>query len=411
MKTFYAICLTILLVIIAIFVGGNLYLLHLSDTSARQYRVEAERAAAEIAEKGSADMKKYPSIVQIVVGDETSDKHFFLGEDYDYIIKYVGDKYYRIDYINISNRIITQITIAINILLALMTVIILTLLLIVGIGILAPFNRLKNLPLELSKGNLTVPIKENKNRFFGNFTWGMNLLREKLEREKMSELSLQKEKKTLILSISHDIKTPLSAIKLYSKALSKNLYENREKQMQIAENINEKADEIGAFVTQIIESSNDDFLDLTVENDEFYLAELMQKITAYYDDKLGFLKIDFRIDDYNNCLLKGDFDRAIEVVQNVIENAVKYGDGHFIGISFSDEEDCRLLTVTNSGCTLSKNEMPHIFDSFWRGSNVSSNNGSGLGLYICRQLMNKMDGGIYADGGEEMKVTIIFRKA
>ncbi|MEE0874821.1 MAG: sensor histidine kinase, partial [Ruminococcus sp.] len=80
-----------------------------------------------------------------------------------------------------------------------------------------------------------------------------------------------------------------------------------------------------------------------------------------------------------------------------------------IRIAFSREDDCQLIHIRNSGCTLSKNELPHIFDSFWRGSNTGSNNGSGLGLYICRTLMRKMNGDIFAEiQDEEMVVTTVF---
>lgn len=110
------------------------------------------------------------------------------------------------------------------------------------------------------------------------------------------------------------------------------------------------------------------------------------------------------------CILKGDLDRAVEVLQNVIENAIMYGDGKYIKLQFSSEEDCRLITVANSGGMFSQNELPYIFDSFWRGSNVGNHSGSGLGLYICRQLMIKMDGEIYANSQEnEMQVTIVLR--
>ena len=105
------------------------------------------------------------------------------------------------------------------------------------------FYHLRELPYELSKGNLNTPLKESKSRYFGRFIWGMDLLRERLEVQKQEELRLQKENKTLLLSIMHDIKTPLSAIKLYAKALSKNLYEG-DRQIEIAENINDRADDI-----------------------------------------------------------------------------------------------------------------------------------------------------------------------
>ncbi len=100
----------------------------------------------------------------------------------------------------------------------------------------------------------------------------------------------------------------------------------------------------------------------------------------------------------------------MEVLQNIIENAIKYGDGRLIKITFDEEEDCRLVTVRNGGCALGEDELPHIFDSFWRGANSCSCKGSGLGLYIGRKLMNKMDGEIFArieDGS--MLVTAVFR--
>jgi signal transduction histidine kinase len=287
---------------------------------------------------------------------------------------------------------------------------VIAMLLYIRIKLLKPFNKLKEVPYELSKGNLTVGLKENKNRYFGRFVWGLDLLRENIEEQRIKELALQKEKKTLVLSISHDIKTPLSAIKLYSKALSRNLYDSDEKRKEIAESISAKADEIENFVGQIIKASSEDFLNLEVKNSEYYLSDLINKISEYYTEKLSLLKIEFKIGEYNNCLLKGDIDRAVEVLQNVIENAIKYCDGGFINIVISEEEDCRIITVENSGCTLSENELPHIFDSFWRGSNAEKNSGSGLGLYICRQLMTKMDGDIFAECEDgKMKVSSVFR--
>ena len=150
-------------------------------------------------------------------------------------------------------------------------------------------------------------------------------------------------------------------------------------------------------------------MNLEVQDGEFYLSELVNSIKTFYIEKLKLLKINFSVSEYNDVIIKGDIDRAIEVVQNVIENAVKYGDGKRIEITFGKEEDCLLFSVTNSGSEISNTEITHIFDSFWRGSNVGSNGGSGLGLYICRQLMYKMGGDIFARNNDgEMTVSLVF---
>jgi signal transduction histidine kinase len=176
--------------------------------------------------------------------------------------------------------------------------------------------------------------------------------------------------------------------------------------------INEKCGEIKNYVDQIIKASKEDFLELEVNNQEFYLSKIMKNIKSVYAEKMELLKIDFKVGSYSDCLLKGDADRAVEVVQNLIENAIKYGDEKEIGIDFSREENSLLFSVSNTGCTLPDTELPHIFDSFWRGSNAGSNSGSGLGLYICKQLMNRMNGDIFAEIRDgKMIVTAVFGMA
>ena len=113
-----------------------------------------------------------------------------------------------------------------------------------------------------------------------------------------------------------------------------------------------------------------------------------------------------------DCLVKGDKERVIEVLQNIMENAIKYGDGRQITIAFSEEEDCRLVSVANTGSSIPEAELVHIFDSFYRGSNADHVKGSGLGLYICRSLMHRMDGEVFAEQSEDgFLVTVVIRKA
>ena len=104
---------------------------------------------------------------------------------------------------------------------------------------------------------------------------------------------------------------------------------------------------------------------------------------------------ELQIGSYDNRLLKGDMDRALEVMENVIENAFKYGDGRRIEIEFYEEDYCQIVKVFNSGTPVKSEEIPHLFDSFFRGSNVGNKDGNGLGLYIGRQIMRKMDGDMF----------------
>ncbi len=407
MKAFNRLLITVILLATLIFAGVNLWMGSSAQSEGRQHRVDAARAAAVIEKEGMEALllSDYPTLtaVFLIEGNEG-----ITGGSSDYLIREINGRYYRFDYSE-SKGMEKNIITTVNLSLGVMAAIVIAVLLYLRRRVVKPFLTLREMPYELSKGNLTMPLKENRQRYFGRFIWGMDMLREKLEQNKETEMSLQAERKKLILSLSHDIKIPLSAIKLYSKALSKGLYEDTEKQAEIAESINEKADEIEGYVSGIVKASKEDFLSIEVQDGEFYLSEMLGGVTDFYKDKLRLLKTEFSVSDYSNCLIRGDCDRGTEVLQNIMENAIKYGDGKRISIDVTEEEGCRLVTVTNWGCTLPESELPHMFDSFWRGTNAADKNGSGLGLYICRCIMNKMHGEVFAqikDGA--MSVTAVF---
>ena len=390
--------------------GANALILGVETDPGKSYRVEISRAAREIAEEGlqGLELQKYPSLVRVTAGDGPD---FLKGGNEEYAIREIDGRLYRFDYIPGKNST-ENLLLIVNSVLCTAAILLLGTLFFLRKQIICPFETMKNLPAELAKGNLTAPLQQQKSRYFGNFLWGMDLLREKLEQQKARELKLQKEKKSLVLSLCHDIKTPLSAVKLYSQALERKLYEDPEKQQEAAKKIGQKADEIESYLQKIVEASQQDFLHLEVHNGEFYLQDVEKEIRSYYKDKLELLKIPCTMDFGTNCLLKGDRDRVVEILQNVLENAIKYGDGGPISIFPGEEGDCRLLTVSNENCSLPGEELPHIFDSFWRGSNSGKAQGSGLGLYICRQLTNAMGGELFAEiKDNRMKVSLVLSKA
>ncbi len=409
MKAFRKLFASAFIWISIVFIGSNLLLKSMNTAeSGRPYRVEIDRIAFQIEKNGlnSIDLSECEYVNHIgTFGEE------FYNSDSDYVICEINGILYRFDYEAKQDMGNKKMIFMVNGILAVMSAVVFAVLFYIYEEVLRPFERFKNVPYELSKGNLTIPVRENKNRFFGRFLWGIDLLRESMEQQKQRELKLQKEKKTILLSLSHDIKTPLSAIKLYAKALSKGLYSDTEKQRETAEKINDKADEIEHYVSQIMAASREEFLSLEVEEGEFYLADLVQNIAAYYSEKLALVKTEFTIGEYQNCLISGDFDRSVEVLQNLMENAMKYGDGKRIDLLFSNEDEGVFVSVRNSGCTLDRTELPHVFESFWRGGNSEKTEGSGLGLYICRQLMHKMGGDVFGGIKEGViEIVAIFRR-
>ncbi|QAA32261.1 sensor histidine kinase [Clostridium manihotivorum] len=388
-----------------------------------EYKVEINRVYSGLIEEASftePDLSSYKfikSVEFLPASEETKKeeiaKFYKSTNDLEYEVKpwFSGDKligYLRFNYEGrySDKNILLKVELAVFIFAA----VLISILLYVRNSILKPFNILSKMPYELSKGNFKEELKESKSRYFGKFIWAINLLRENLDHHKIKELKLEKEKKLLLLSISHDIQTPLSAIKLYAKAIEENLYDTNEKKVSAAKLIQEKSLEIENFVKDIIKTSKEDILEIEVKNSEFYLKDLVDKVIATYEEKCNLKMIGFIVEAYNNKLIKGDMDRTLEVIGNILENALKYGDGREIKMCFYEEDYCQLIKIYNSGEQVSQNEFNHIFDSFYRASNSKDKPGNGLGLYICKHIMKKMDGEIFATcESEGMSFTLVFR--
>ena len=401
----------VMLLVLAAIIFGAANLIYIRGTAGASDRhgmlmIEAERIERQLKESGSADI----SGCEVVTGVFTEADGDIYSSKNSYVIREIDGRLYRIEYE--ENGGSGRGLLIMDLCLGAVFVLLFGVLLYVRQRILRPFNKLSTVPVELARGDLSAQLPETKSRYFGKFTWGMGMLRDNLAAAEEKENRRIKQEKTQLLSLSHDIKTPLAAIKLYSKAMSRGLYTDKERLAEAAEGIERNADEIESYLGQLIKTSEEDMMSFEINIGEVYMSEAIGAIQSRYAERLRLVGTELNIEKYSDCLLAVDGERLLEVLQNIFENALKYGDGRRISISFSDEEDCRLISITNTGCTLPEGELENIFNSFWRGSNSKGKQGSGLGLYICRRLMREMKGDIFAElNGGEITVTAVCRKA
>lgn len=408
-------------VILAFFLGSSL--IHMEDKRNQTYRVESNRLMEKINMGESIeemDLSAYSSIqgikfLDISVTEKKSVDSFFNENNNE---KIHIEPYYKDDqligYVKFIYQLpgfnVKQIFWRSQLTLGILELFIVGVLIYLKKKIIYPFQRLNNVALDLSQGHFKGSIQEEKSRYLGRFMWGISQLKDKLDISHQRQLEMMKDKKTILLSLSHDIKTPINLIKLYSKALEENIYMKEEDQLHAMHQIGEKAAEIENYVEEIIRSSREDILDVQIEKGEFYLMDLMNRVLAVYQEQCNLRQIKLTVQKFDNRLLKGDIERSQEVFENLFENVFKYGDGRRIDISFYEEDYCQLVRFFNTGEPVCDNEFNHIFESFFRGSNSQGLKGNGLGLYICREYMRKMDGDIFAEKTEEgMAFILVFR--
>lgn len=266
--------------------------------------------------------------------------------------------------------------------------------------IILPFRKLEDFSSHVAAGNLDFPLPMDQGHAFGAFTESFDLMREQLKRAKQKEAAANRSKKELVAALSHDIKTPVASIKLLSELLL--VTEAKPAMKKKLETIYEKSEQIDRLITNMLQSSLEDLGELKVHPTEESSAALEEIIRrADYGEKADIVP-------FPGCILMMDLFRIEEIIGNIFGNAYKYAGTAISVISDLTEEGLR-IEFKDYGKGVPDEELPYIFQKFYRGSNcVLSADGSGLGLYISRYLIEKMGGMIDCFNREDGFSIVLF---
>ena len=283
-------------------------------------------------------------------------------------------------------------------------------LIFIYINILKPFVRLSEYPERIAKMPDTDKLPETRNRRFGKFIWSMNMLRDVLINERSRSERLEGQRRTLLASVAHGVKTPVTNIRLYAEAIKTGLYsENGSDNAALAEKIDRNAEKIQSLVKELIETSASAASSYTPEITSFYISKMAKIISDEYSERMSISHIPFAVECRSEHIMNSDLYGLVRIVSQLIENAVKYGNGEGIKVGIESDSDGVCISVRNKGELLPEEELLFIFDSFRRGSNSHDVEGSGIGLFTARTIASALGGTIAArrleDSGE-MEFTV-----
>ena len=251
--------------------------------------------------------------------------------------------------------------------------------------ILKPFQQLQYFAANVARGNLDIPLNMKKNNYFGAFTESFDLLREELDAARQREYESNRSKKELVATISHDIKTPIASIKAVSELMLIQATDDKVKKQ--VHTIFSKAEQIDLLVTDMFHATLEELEQLKISVNEVasgVLADMIENVN--YDQRIDY-------DPIPPCILLMDPVRMQQVIDNIISNAYKYA-GTKVTIKSQINQGYLELSIMDFGAGIREEELPLLFNKYYRGRNVEGINGSGLGLYISKYFMEKMHGQI-----------------
>ncbi len=255
-------------------------------------------------------------------------------------------------------------------------------------AILRPFDKMKIYAKEIANGNLDIPLNYERSNYFGAYTWAFDHMRSEIVKARSCEKESILNNKTVIATLSHDIKTPIASIRAYTEGLEANLDATTEKRQHYISTIITKCDEVTKLTNDLFLHSLSDLDKLKMEFEEIELSDFLQTNFRENDELSGELRL---ILPFPEKTLMVDQKRLKQAVDNLINNSKKYADSR-MELSAVIEADLYCIHLRDYGPGIPDEDMPFIMDKFYRGHNAGGHDGSGLGLYIVSYIMKQHGG-------------------
>jgi histidine kinase len=246
--------------------------------------------------------------------------------------------------------------------------------------------------------NAEIRICDGGKDEIGELADSFDRMAENLQNQFAIRNRYEQNRKSLVSSLAHDLRTPMSSIIGYSEMIRDGIFDDEQEQKKYVDIIHRKAIYMNQILTELLDFSRLDMGNYELNKTNFDAAELLREILieyyAFFVENNYELVFDIQDEKY---IGNWDKERLGRVVRNVIDNSIKYGmDGKKLYVKISKETKWTVIEIRDFGVGMTKENMEHAFEQFYRSDNArnSKKGGMGLGLVIASEIMKKHSGSI-----------------
>ena len=233
-----------------------------------------------------------------------------------------------------------------------------------------------------------IPFNESELSLFYH---QIKMISHKLDIE-IGRADLEKEQiKQLISNISHQLKTPLANVMMYEELLSSNDL-TKEQQSNFLHKLKTQTEKIDWLLESLFKMSKleQNVIEFDVEKEG--IKKTIRNAVSTVFEKAEEKNIDIHVMEFEDVILLHNPKWTLEVFVNLLENAIKYTSFGLIEISLEQLETYSIVHIKDNGIGISKEDIPHIFERFYRSKNAEQTEGSGIGLYLSKMILEKEKG-------------------
>ncbi len=285
-------------------------------------------------------------------------------------------------------------------------------------GVFHPIDELNEAMKKIKEGNYDYMLQTDARGEIGDLYRNYEDMRMRLKESVEESAQHEKQNRELISNISHDLKTPITAIKGYVEGIMDGVADTPEKQDKYLRTIYNKANDMQKLINELTTYSN-------VENNRIPYNFLRLNVADYFGDCVEEVGMDLENRNislnYSNLvepdtMVIADPEQLRKVINNIISNSVKYMNKRngIIDIRILDEVDSIRVEIEDNGKGIAQKDLSKIFDRFYRtdASRNSAQGGSGIGLSIVKKIIEDHGGYIWATSkeGEGTCMHFVMRK-
>lgn len=281
-------------------------------------------------------------------------------------------------------------------------------------GVFEPINELNVAMRKIKEGNFDYVLETDAKGEIGDLYRNYEDMRLRLKESTEENTQHEKQNKELVSNISHDLKTPITAIKGYVEGIMDGVADTPEKMDRYIKTIYNKANEMDLLINELTLYSK-------IDSNRIPYNFSTVLVNDYFDDcaedlamELEARGIEFGYFNYVESDVKiiADVEQLKRVINNIVSNSEKYMDKEHgkINLRVKDVGDFVQIELEDNGKGIGAKELPHIFDRFYRtdASRNSSKGGSGIGLSIVKKIVEEHGGKIWATSKEGTGTVMYF---
>ena len=281
-------------------------------------------------------------------------------------------------------------------------------------SVAAPLVKLRKATQNIKEGNLDFVLEVDGTDEFAELCRDFEEMRRRLKESAEEKVLLDKENKELISNISHDLKTPITAVKGYVEGIMDGVADTPEKMDRYVRTIYNKTNEMDHLINELTFYPKIDtnripytFSKLNVDD---YFSDCAEEVGLELETR----GIQLYYANYveKDVLVIADGEQIRRVIHNIISNAIKYMDKPkgVIQIRVKDVGDFIQVEIEDNGKGIASKDLTYIFDRFYRTdvSRNSSKGGSGIGLSIVRKILEDHGGKVWATSREGIGTIMYF---